>query len=115
MNKKYFNILLISIQAISLQVFAESNSAEKSIIFNNTENTSLQTKKSNIDFFASKKNQEALYKRQKDEDFIEDEENFSNTSNMGKDQKIEYYLKNNNMDAIKYITSEIDNTSNIKR
>lgn len=115
MNKKYFSILLISIYALSLQVFAESNSSEKSIMFSNEETAPLEGKNSNIDFFASRKNQEALSRKQKYEDFIENQENLSNTSNMGKDEKIQYYLKNNNMNAIQHIINEVDNTPNIRK
>lgn len=115
MNKKYFSVLLIGIQSISLQVFAELNSSEKSLIFIHKENDLIQAKKSNIDFFADRKNQEALFKRQKYEDFIKNQENFSNTANMGKDEKIKYYLKNNDIHAIQYITNEVNNSSDIRR
>jgi len=104
MIKNYLYTIIIFGQAFTMQAFA--NSKEKSIMFDSEQNEIKMENTSNVDFFEFKKKQEESSKKQRYENAIRIHKHSLNTSNMNDFEKNQYYLKINDMNAVKSIDNK---------
>ncbi|MGR2920496.1 hypothetical protein [Acinetobacter sp. 1125_18A] len=89
-----------------MQVFANPYSKEESIMFNSEQNKIKMESTPNVDFFAFKKMQDELLKKQRYENALRVHEESLHTSSMNNYEKTQYYLKRNDMNALKSIENQ---------
>ncbi|WP_353162131.1 hypothetical protein [Acinetobacter guillouiae] len=104
MIKNYFYAFILCGQASTMQAFA--NSKEKSLMFNSEQNEIKMESISKVDFFEFKKEQEEATKKQRYENALRVHEDSLNTSSMNDYEKTQYYLKKNDMNAVKSIENQ---------